>query len=114
MPDPTHTPPLGTPTTIAGVLAEVRHVGIQCDGRHQRGNAARAVMRETVVEHDRCLVELCGQSGRNGKVGHMVDRIDKVEGEQKSQRALIMKLVLIMASASATGAGVSHVVLNAL
>jgi len=114
MPGPTHTPPLGTPTTIAGVLAEVRHVGIQCDGRHQRGNAARAVMRETVVEHDRCLVELCGQSGKNGKVGHMRDDIDEIKREQKSQRTLIMKLTLIMVSASAGGAGLSHALLKLL
>ena len=114
MTDPSHTPPLGTPTTIPGVVAELRHVGIQCDGRHQRGNAARAVMRETLVEHDRTLVELCGQSGHNGKVGHMQKAIDDIKTEQKSQRALIMKLTLVMASAGATGAGISHALIKLL
>lgn len=114
MTDPTHTPPLGTPTTIPGVVAELRHVGIQCDGRHQRGNSARAALRETVIDHDRLLVELCGRSGKNGAMGEMKNDIAEIKTEQKSQRALMLKLALLMVSASAGGAGVSHALLKLL
>ncbi len=44
----------------------------------------------------------------------MRDDIDEIKREQKSQRTLIMKLTLIMVSASAGGAGLSHALLKLL
>ena len=115
MTDPTHTPPLGTPTTIAGVVVALHHVGAACDERLKGGIAARAILRDVVGGHDKQLGEVKRDHAvLNERVGNMQGSLDKIQTEQKSQRSLLMKLALIMASAGATGAGISHAVLNAL
>ena len=47
-------------------------------------------------------------------MGEMKNDIAEIKTEQKSQRALMLKLALLMVSASAGGAGVSHALLKLL
>lgn len=101
MPDePTYTPP---PGFLAAIERELRPVA---------ETAARA--KGVAYKCREQLIELCGQSGKNGEIGRMQKDIAENKEGLKANRKMIFKLILIMASASASGAAASHALIKIL
>ena len=74
---------MSTAPTIRELASEIRHVSGECKGRHDRTNGALTRVRDTVVEHDRRLVGLCGDNGMIGAVGRM--QADIAENSKRSE-----------------------------
>ena len=79
-PQTPYPPPEGMPPIVA---VELNRVEGQCDGRHDRQNAATNSLKATVVKHDRKLVTLVDEDGKGGEVGRM--KIDILDNETRSR-----------------------------
>ena len=105
------TPYPGVPVIVG---SELRRIEGLCDGRHVRTSSSLTRLRETVIAHDRRLVSIAGEGGKNGEVGHMRDDIDEIREAQKSLRWLLIKMAIVRASSGGLGAGVSHALIKLL
>lgn len=103
----------GTPVTDIVEMAQrdCRRKRDQCRGEV---DARLKVVDERLdKKHDQLMV-LVGPNGKNGKVGQMRKELDEVKSEQDKTKVLVIKLMLVMASSSAIGAGASHALLKLL
>ncbi len=70
--------------------------------------------RNNIAANQRRLVSVCGEDGKNGKVGAMQKRQDDQERELKAQRAELWKIKLAAAAAAGVGSGGMHLILKLL
>jgi len=75
------------PTIHPEVQRELNHLAGDCERRHIRSNEAiLAVSKRGELTRERCeanqmaLIEVVGRDGKNGKLGAMSQRQDKIEG----------------------------------
>ncbi len=96
------------------IAATLQRIESQCDGRHERQNVAHNELRMHVEVHQKRLLGLVGEDGKNGAMAAIRSRLDILEKQQESQRRWLIRLALIMAGAGAAGAGAGQAFFNLL
>jgi len=95
----------------SGMLERVIALEARTAALHRR---MAEIVNGRVAANERRLVLIAGEDGQNGKMYEMRKDLEAVIDEQRGLRRLVMKMLVIMATSSALGAGASHAILNLL